>query len=149
MKTTLQLIAITALAFSQMGGCATTGVSLTPQQRAALTQVELAALNTAVSVGKQYAVNGKVSDKSALIINSIDSAASAARTVIGTDAAFDPDAVKEAMQSGSGSTVVDTKVVPPVADAVAVAISKGASPDDAVEAAARGLNKGVLKLKSK
>lgn len=147
MKTLIQLIAITALAFSQMGGCATTG-QLTPQQRAALTQVELAALNTAVSVGTQYAANGKI-DTSQLIINSIDSAANAARTVIGTDAAFDPDAVKEAMQSGSSSTVVDNKVAPPVADAVAKAISKGAKPDDAVEAAARGLNKGARKLKGK
>lgn len=147
MKTFLNLSIIIALAFLEMGGCATTG-QITPQQQAALQQVELAALNTALSVGTQYAVNGKV-DTNALIVNSLDSSAQILRTVIGTVNASNPVAVQDAIQLGSASQIVDTKVAQPVADAVTVAISKGAKPDDAVEAAARGLNRAAVKLKAK
>lgn len=129
--------------------CASDGTStLTPAQRAALSQVELTALNTAVSVGTQYAVTRQV-DTSALIINSIDGAAGAARTLISTPAAADPVAIKEALQSGSNSPAFDAKIAPPVADAVSAAITKGAPPDAAVEAAARGLNKAAAKVRKK
>ena len=58
-----------------------------------------------------------------------------------TPDAANPGAVKQAVNNGSASKGVTRKVAPAVASAVADAVQKGAPPDLANEAAAKGLDK--------
>lgn len=119
---------------------------MSPERRAALTKLETSVLNTALNVGRDYALTGQV-NTTKLIVDSIDNAAGAVQELHDTSAATTPEAVKEVIQINSDSKVVDAKIAPPVANAVAKAISEGAEPEEAAQAAARGLNKAAAKLK--
>jgi len=121
--------------------------SLTPSQRSILTQVETFALNTAVGAASAYVTGGATSP--AFIANSIDGGAQLVRSIIGTQAAANPQAIQAAVAAGSVSTVVDNKIAPPVAQNAAAAIKAGADPNAVIEATAKGLNQAATELRAK
>jgi hypothetical protein len=131
------MIVIPALALS---GCA----NMTPKQSAIVSSVEDFALSTAMNVGAAYLTGGGMTP--ALIRNSIDGAAQVVRSIIDTPAATNPQAIQDALASGSASKVVDTQIAPAVAAKAASAIQAGADPNAVIEAVATGLNDAAVKM---
>lgn len=122
--------------------------NLSPNQRAALSQAESFALKTAVNVGLSYATGGGVDSKT-LIVDSIQGGAQILRSLIGTPAASNPEAVTNAVAAGSVSPAVDTQLAPKLGPAVESAIQQGAPPGQAVEAIAKGLDAAAAALQSR
>ena len=137
---------ITLLAFFLLlVGCSSTQQFLSsPQGQAILAGVEKTAATAAVSAINQYTETGSVSGKQ-VAKDSLSSVSQQLRGLQATAAAADPGAIKQAVKNGSASKGVTKKVAPAVASAVADAVQKGAPPDLANEAAAKGLDKVAAK----
>jgi hypothetical protein len=119
-----------------------------PEGKAILAGVENTAAAAAENAIDQYTQTGKVSGKE-VAQASLSSVSQQLRGLQATQDAANPDAIKTAVATGSASTVVTKKVAPAVASAVADAVQKGAPPDLANEAAAKGLDKVAAKKKGR
>ena len=122
-------------------GCSSTQQFLSsPQGQAILAGVEKTAAVAATSAINQYTETGNV-DAKQVAKDSLSSVSQQLRGLQATPDAANPGAVKQAVNNGSASKGVTRKVAPAVASAVADAVQKGAPPDLANEAAAKGLDK--------
>ena len=137
---------ITLLAsISLLIGCSSTQQFLSsPQGQAILAGVEKTAAVAAASAINQYTETGNV-DAKQVAKDSLSSVSQQLRGLQATPDAANPGAVKQAVKNGSASKGVTRKVAPAVASAVADAVQKGAPPDLANEAAAKGLDKVAAK----
>jgi hypothetical protein len=145
----LQLANIATLGLSvvMLSACTTTQQFLSsPQGQAILAGVEKTAATAAVSAIDQYTQTGSVSGEQ-VAKDSLSSVSRQLRGLQATDQAADPAAIQTAVKSGSASKAVTRKVAPAVAKAVSDAVQKGAPPDLANEAAAKGLDKVAAKKK--
>jgi hypothetical protein len=115
-----------------------------PEGQAVLAGVEKTAVTAAESAINQYTSTGKVTGKQ-VAKDSLSSVSQQLRGLQATDDAANSDAIKTAVKNGSASTVLTKKVAPAVATAVVEAVQKGAPPDLANEAAAKGLDKVAVK----
>ena len=140
-----RLIALSIMSFGLFTACSSTQQFLSsPQGQAILAGVEKTAATAAVSAINQYTETGSVSGKQ-VAKDSLSSVSQQLRGLQATDAAADPSAIKQAVKTGSASKGVTKKVAPAVATAVSDAVKKGAPPDLANEAAAKGLDKVAAK----
>jgi hypothetical protein len=121
--------------------------NMTPKQQTILKSVETFALNTALGAASAYLTGGGTSP--AFIANSIDGAAQVVRSIIDTPAVTNPQAIQDAVATGSVAKVVDAKVAPAVAQKAASAIQAGVNPNAVVEATAKGLNQAAAELRAK
>jgi hypothetical protein len=116
----------------------------TPEGQAILKHVEMTAAAAATSAIDQYTQTGSVSGEK-VAKDSLSSVSQQLRGLQATDQAANPAAIQTAVKSGSVSKAVTKKVAPAVAKAVSDAVQKGAPPDLANEAAAKGLDKVAAK----
>jgi hypothetical protein len=145
MKTKCAFTIATLVAMLVLNSCSSTQQFLSsPQGQAILAGVEKTAATAAVSAIDQYTETGSVSGKQ-VAKDSLSSVSQQLRGLQATDAAADPAAIKQAVKNGSASKGVTKKVAPAVASAVSNAVKKGAPPDLANEAAAKGLDKVAAK----
>jgi hypothetical protein len=141
-STTLAIISAAALT-----SCPDTQAFLKSQQgQEVLKHVEITAAAAATSAINQYTQTGNVSGER-VAKDSLSSVSQQLRGLQSTDQAASPAAIQAAVQTGSASKGVTKKVAPAVASAVADAVKKGAPPDLANEAAAKGLDKVATKKK--
>jgi hypothetical protein len=147
-NTYLERILLLSIAVTLFSGCSSTQQYLSsPQGQAILAGVETTASTAAQSAIDQYTKAGKISGKQ-VAKDSLSSVSQQLRGLQATPAAGNPAAIKTAVKEGSASPVVTQKVAPAVASAVSAAVQKGAPPDLANEAAAKGLDKVAAKKKS-
>ena len=133
------------LSIALLTACSSTQQFLaSPQGQAILAGVEKTAATAAVSAIDQYTQTGSVSGKQ-VAKDSLSSVSQQLRGLQATDQAANPIAIKTAVRNGSASKGVTKKVAPAVAKAVSDAVQKGAPPDLANEAAAKGLDKAAAK----
>src|SRR4051794_28464549 len=140
-----RLVLLLTLTFGLLNACPSPQQFLSsPQGQAILAGVERTAATAAVSAINQYTETGSVSGKT-VAKDSLSSVSQQLRGLQATDKAADPTAIKTAVKNGSASKGVTKKVAPAVAKAVSDAVQKGAPPDLANEAAAKGLDKVAAK----
>ena len=141
----VRLVLLLAVGLALLNACSSTQQFLsTPQGQAILAGVERTAATAAVSAINQYTETGSVSGKK-VAKDSLSSVSQQLRGLQATDKAADPGAIRTAVKNGSASKGVTKKVAPAVAKAVSDAVQKGAPPDLANEAAAKGLDKVAVK----
>lgn len=144
----LNRILLLSIPLTLFSGCSSTQQFLSsPQGQAILAGVEQTASTAATSAIDQYTKTGKISGKQ-VAKDSLSSVSQQLRALQATPNAGNPAAIKTAVKEGSASPVVTQKVAPAVASAVSAAVQKGAPPDLANEAAAKGLDKVAEKKKS-
>lgn len=130
-------------------GCDSTNQFLqSPQGQEILKHVEVTAAAAATSAIDQYVQTGSVSGEE-VAKDSLSSVSQQLRGLQDTNQAANPAAIQTAVKNGSASKAVTKKVAPAVAKAVSDAVQKGAPPDLANEAAAKGLDKVAAKKKHK
>jgi hypothetical protein len=144
MNTTPRCIVMLTLSLALTACSSTQQFLSSPQGQAILADVEKTSATAATSAINQYVQTGSVSGKQ-VAKDSLSSVSQQLRGLQATDQAADPNAIKAAVKNGSASKGVTKKVAPAVASAVADAVKKGAPPDAANEAAARGLDKVAAK----
>jgi hypothetical protein len=145
MKNSFATLIALLIIFGLFTACSSTQQFLSsPQGQAILAGVEKTAATAAVSAIDQYTETGSVSGKQ-VAKDSLSSVSQQLRGLQATDQAADPGAIKQAVKNGSASTGVTKRVAPAVAKAVSDAVQKGAPPDLANEAAAKGLDKVAAK----
>ena len=148
-KRQLNLILLIIACIIMLNGCSSTQQFLsTPQGKAILAGVEQTVATAGESAIDQYSKTGKVSGEQ-VAKDSLSSVGQQLRGLQATSDAANPDAIKTAVKNGSASPVVTKKVAPAVARAVTDAVQKGAPPDLANEAAAKGLDKAAAKAAGK
>ena len=138
-------ILLLTISVGLLSGCSSTQQFLSsPQGQEILAGVEKTAAAAAVSAINQYTETGNLSGKQ-VAKDSLSSVSQQLRGLQATPDAANPAAVKQAVKNGSASKGVTKKVAPAVASAVSDAVKKGAPPDLANEAAAKGLDKIAAK----
>lgn len=141
----IRFVLFLILCLASLSACNSTQQFLiSPKGQAILKQVESTAATAATSAINQYTETGSVSGKQ-VAKDSLSSVSQQLRGLQATDQAADPAAIKTAVKDGSASKAVTKKVAPAVATAVSDAVKKGAPPDLANEAAAKGLDKVAAK----
>lgn len=144
-RRTLRPVLLLTVGCGLLGACSSTQQFLSsPQGQAILAGVERTAATAAVSAINQYTETGSISGKQ-VAKDSLSSVSQQLRGLQATPDAANPAAVKQAVKNGSASKGVTKKVAPAVASAVSDAVKKGAPPDLANEAAAKGLDKVAAK----
>ncbi len=122
--------------------------NLTPSQKSAdIAAVESFALNTALNVGTSYLTSGSITP--AVISNSIYGAAQLVTTIKANTSSATQPVIQATMASGSVSTVVNTKIIPPVAAKAAAAIKAGNNPNAVLTAVTVGLQNAAVQLSAK
>jgi hypothetical protein len=107
-------------------------------------ELQKAVIAAAKNALQQYEDTGRVKGKE-VAIASLSSVSQQVRGLQATEAAANPNALKEAVKNGSASSILTQKVAPAVAAAVVKAVKNGVPKDVANETAASALDKVAAK----
>lgn len=117
-----------------------------PTGQAIIKNVEQTAAAAANSAIQQCVNNGDVQGAQ-VAKDTLNSVSQQLRGLQATDNAANPTAITQAVKDGTSAKKVRAKVAPAVSNTVTEAVQKGAPPDLANEAAARGIDKTAAKSK--